>query len=235
MAEEQPSDPPGPAAAEAQGGPFDIVIEFAGAWSEPLRSAFLGAAERLEAVIVGDLPDAAIPADGGYRVVDDVVIRAELSEIDGAGGLLGKAVPVLVRSGTLLPALADMHFDAADAALLEAHGEWDDAVLHEMLHCLGFGTLWAAKGLVEGGGYVGVAGMAAYAAMGRSGPVPVEAGGGLGRAGTHWSEAVFGPELMTGWTDGGADLLSPLTLASLQDLGYALAPRADWAVDAAYA
>jgi hypothetical protein len=39
---------------------------------------------------------------------------------------------------------------------------------------------------------------------------------------------------MTGWI-GDEGHLSPLTLASLSDLGYGLAPRAGWAVDAAYA
>ena len=47
-------------------------------------------------------------------------------------------------------------------------------------------------------------------------------------------EAVFGAELITGWI-GDESHLSPLTVASLSDLGYGLAPRGVWAVDAAYA
>jgi hypothetical protein len=39
---------------------------------------------------------------------------------------------------------------------------------------------------------------------------------------------------MTGWI-GDESHLSPLTVASLSDLGYGLAPRGVWAVDAAYA
>lgn len=227
------------APADPRAGLFDIVIDFAGAWSEPLRAAFLAAAERIEAVVVGEVPDLAIPSLGGApaAVVDDLVIRAELPAMDGAGGVLGLAGPTLLRSDSLLPATATMRFDEADAVALDGRGAWEDVVLHEMLHCLGFGTLWAAKGLAAAngeGGYVGAAGMAAYAAMGGTGPVPVETEGGAGTAGLHWSEAAFGAELMTGWIGDAGDL-SPLTLASLADLGYGLAPRDGWAVDALYA
>jgi Leishmanolysin len=228
----------GPAlSADPRAGLFDIVIEFAGPWNETLRAAFLRAAERIESVVVGDLPDMAIPsAKVPLVVVDDLVILAELPTMDGVGGVLGAAVPAVVRPDSLLPATARMRFDADDAASLEARGAWDDVVLHEMLHCLGFGTLWGAKGLMAAGSgfYVGPAGIAEYAAAGGTGPVPVETTGGMGTAGMHWSEAAFGTELMTGWiTDGGA--LSPLTLASLSDLGYGLAPRGDWTSDAALA
>jgi Leishmanolysin len=129
-----------------------------------------------------------------------------------------------------------MRFDAEDAAWLQAGAVWDEVVLHEMLHCLGFGVLWGAKGLLApgGAGYIGPAAMAEYAAMGGVGPVPLETAGGPGTAGLHWSEAVFGAELMTGWIGDGGFLI-PLTFASLGDLGYGLAPRGTWMADAAYA
>jgi hypothetical protein len=226
-------------AADPRAGLYDIAIEFVGSWNEALRSAFLAAAERIEAVVVGDLPDVAIPSGAAGQpplVVDDLVIQAELPEMDGAGGVLGLSVPTVLRADGLLPAVALMRFDATDAASLEERGLWGDVVLHEMLHCLGFGTLWAAKGLLAAGGaaYVGPAGMAEYAALGGAGPVPVETEGGASTAGLHWSEAAFGAELMTGWLDDAA-YLGPLTVASLSDLGYGLAPRETWAEDALYA
>ncbi len=230
-------DGAGPA-PDPRAGLFDIAVEFVGAWTESLRSAFLRAAERIESAVLGDLPDAAVAsADGAVSVVDDLLIRAELPDLDGPGGAFGSAVPQALRADSLLPATAAMRFDAADAASLDERGLWDEVVLHEMLHAMGFGTLWEAKGSVApgggAGGYVGPAGVAQYAAMGGTGPVPVETEGGAGTAGLHWSEAAFGDELMTGWI-GGAGPLSPLTLASLADLGYVLEPRAGWAADAVF-
>ena len=50
--------------------------------------------------------------------------------------------------------------------------------------------------------------------------MPLETGGGSGTALVHWSEATFGTELMTGFTNGLPGQLSILTIGSLQDLGY---------------
>ena len=144
-----PADPP-------RAGLFDITGEFVGAWSQPLQATLLIAAERIETAVLGDLPDVAIPSTGGApATVDDLLIRAELQPVDGAGGVLGISGPTFLRPDSLLPIAARMRFDEADAASLDAEGLWGDTALHEMLHCLGFGTLWAVKDLVAlaGGGY----------------------------------------------------------------------------------
>ena len=201
-----------------------------------LQAAVLVAEARIEAEILGDLPDVVLPSWAGpLAAVDDLVIRVELATMDGVGGMLGAGDPILVRSDSLLPVTARMRLTRR-CGLAQAEGVWDEVVLHEMLHCLGFGTLWGAKGLVapgrgrlhrprrDGG----------IRRHGRLRPVPLESEGGPGTAGVHWSEAMFGAELMTGWiADGG--ILSPLTLASLGDLGYGLAPHGTWVADASYA
>ena len=80
--------------------------------------------------------------------------------------------------------------------------------------------------------YVGPAAIAEYAAVGGTGPVPLESAGGT-YAGVHWSEAVFGVELMTGWiTDGGTFSRSPSPPLEIWD--YGLAPRG-LVADAAFA
>lgn len=231
-----PAGEPGAAPADPRAGLFDITLEFTGNWTESLQAAVLEAACRIEAAVVGELPDAVLPtADGHPIAVDDLLIRADLPAVDGVGGAFGFAGPTAFRADSLLPFAARMVFDEADATELDARGAWGDVVLHEMIHCLGFGLLWGAKGLVApgGGGYIGPAGVAEYAASGGTGPVPIELGGGVGTAGLHWSEQALGDELMTGYF-ADAGVLSPLTVASLADLGYGLAPREAWALDAAH-
>ena len=51
--------------------------------------------------------------------------------------------------------------------------------------------------------------------------VPLESGGGGGTRAAHWSEAVFGNELMTGYLSSTMPL-SRVTLGALQDLGYSV-------------
>ena len=50
--------------------------------------------------------------------------------------------------------------------------------------------------------------------------VPLEVNGGSGTADTHWSESVFGNELMTGFLNSGPNTISTVTIASLEDMGY---------------
>lgn len=50
--------------------------------------------------------------------------------------------------------------------------------------------------------------------------VPTEQDGGPGTACGHWDEDCLGDELMTGVTGARTQILSKITIASLQDLGY---------------
>lgn len=121
-------------------------------------SAFEGAANFLTGFIANGLHSDSYDS----RVVDDIVIRAYLSDIDGAGGVLGRAGPESARSddgdnvidGLTVTGL--MEFDVADADILLNGGSfgkgdtvegglWYDTVLHEMIHVLGFGTLWGVS------------------------------------------------------------------------------------------
>ena len=112
--------------------------------------------------------------------------------------------------------------DIADANVYQASGLFDDIVLHEMLHTMGFGTLWESFGLIDGVGTATPTFNGAFANDVYPGPdpIPVEADG-ANTAYTHWDEAVFGNELMTGYIDGDNEL-SYMTIASLSDLGYSV-------------
>jgi hypothetical protein len=219
-------------------GGYNIELRFQGGWTVAMQDVFIAAADRLSALIVGDVPAARV----GGRTVDDIVIQAELAAIDGVGGVLGQAGPTALRVSGFLPAAATMRFDVADAQSYLDQGLFDEIVTHEMLHAVGFGTIWDRLGLLDQGGFIGGHAVAAYgkliAAQGDAAPaaVPVETEGGAGTALSHWDEAALGHELMTGWLDvrprlGGAPApLSELTVGSLRDLGYAVAERGpvDW-------
>jgi hypothetical protein len=106
-------------------------------------------------------------------------------------------------------------------------------VLHEVLHTLGYGSLWDLSGapqyLSGKGGpdpvFTGASARAAFrdfdGGAGYSGvPVPVENVGGTGSRDRHWRMATFGVELMTAAVTTTGPALSRTTLESLTDLGY---------------
>ncbi|MGD1855923.1 MAG: proprotein convertase P-domain-containing protein [Leptolyngbyaceae cyanobacterium] len=205
---------------------FAIELRFLGGLTATQRAVFETAAARWSEIIVGDLPDTVV--DG--ETIDDVLIEARGLSIDGPNGVLGRAGPTRLRSGSLLPATGVMEFDIGDLARLEADGGLLDVIIHEMGHVLGIGTIWQTQNLLVDAGsanptYVGQNAMREFSTLiGAAGmtPVPVANTGGPGTRDGHWREAVFGSELMTGFLNLGSNPLSRLTIASLEDLGYAV-------------
>lgn len=202
---------------------FNIEVIFVGTFEQIYKNAFITAADYLSTIIVGDLPDAG--------AIDDIRITAELKAIDGPSGVLGSAGPTILRPGSALPSEGEMEFDTADIVSMQAGGTLTDTILHEMIHALGFGTIWETLNLLQGTTdlrFTGPNGIAAYNAeftaiagadtnstMG----VPVETDGGEGTAGGHWDEETFLIEMMTGFSDA-TNYVSAMTVASLEDLGY---------------
>lgn len=239
-----PISVPGTADSPPVGG-FAVSLRFIGTAPTPAQqAAFDLAAERWSELILGDLPDVEItPQDGTFggcpaifETIDDIVIFAELTSIDGVGNVLGSAGPCAIRDfdtpgpGRALPVLGRMRFDVADLANLEANGTLRDVVLHEMGHVLGIGSLWSFFDLLVGAGgngpfFVGPRATAAH--WGSLAPgatfagevVPVENTGGPGTRDGHWRESSYNTELMTGFIDA-QNFLSAITTASLADMGY---------------
>ena len=225
-------------------GAYNITITFNGAWTSSLQGVFKAAADRLSGLIIGDVPDVRVNG----KIIDDINISAELESIDGVGGLLGQAGPTALRSGSYLPAAATMQFDSDDAHSYYDQGLFDEIVAHEILHCVGFSSIWGYLGLTEGPTFIGPHAVAEYNKLvdeyatmhGGSttlsngitltkGSVPLETSAGPDTAGSHWSEAVFKNDMMTGYINlpisgstAPADPLSMMTAASLRDLGYAI-------------
>jgi hypothetical protein len=217
------------AAAPAAATPFTIEVRFLGGLTETQKQAFRSAADRWTRVITGDLP--AVLVDG--ETIDDLLILAQGSDIDGPGAILGQAGPTALRppnagAAAFLPAKGVMQFDTADLAQMEAGGTLNDVITHEMGHVLAIGTVWTQKGLLKGAStpnptFVGQIAMQEYGQLrggGKPIPVPVENTGGPGTRNSHWRETVFRNELMTGFVGQAGNPLSRMTVGSLHDVGY---------------
>jgi hypothetical protein len=222
---------------------FDIEVRFLSCVTPAQSQAFTTAEEKWESLVVGDLANlqlevAADECDTGTpainETVDDVIIFVTLEPIDGVGGILGQAGPCFIRTPGFHPLMGVMFFDSEDLEFVESEGLLDDLFVHEMAHVLGFGTLWPHQGLLAdaagGGGvdphFTGAAAIAAFNAAGGStytgAKVPAENEGGAGTVDSHWRESVFDNELMTGFINLGANPLSAVTVAALDDQGYAV-------------
>jgi hypothetical protein len=205
-------------------GGYNIEIDFKGTWTAELQQAFISSAEWLSSTITGDITDVFFRG----KIIDDIRISAELKDIDGSGGILGQAGPTAIRTADYLPATAIMQFDIADADVFNGLGLWDDIVLHEMLHSIGFGSIWGYTGDISGAGtanplFTGASATLAYEALfdvTDSLGVPVEGNAeGPGTQDSHWDDDTFGNEIMTGYINDG-NYMSPMTVASLEDIGY---------------
>lgn len=199
---------------------YDINVVFGGGLTPSQQAIFALAAQKWESIIVGDVPD--------INGIDDVQISATGQAIDGSGGILGAAGPTALRPGSFLPYLGEMVFDTADLADLEASGQLDEVILHEMAHVIGFGTIWTDLNLLTGAGtndpqFTGTNAVREYNdRFNQNGTgVPVENTGGQGTADAHWRESVFNNELMTGFLNSGVpNPISRVTVGQWQDLGY---------------
>ena len=228
---------------------FHIDVRFFGpGMTDDQKALFTNAAARISAIVVGAIPDVTYSglsvsnACGlpGLPTIDEtihsIIIFASVAPIDGSGGILAGSGPCLLRNGAgFFPSIGAMLLDADDLPGTAAEGILQDVITHEMLHAIGFGTIWDVKGLLLAGGTVNSAFAGLRARLGCLGgggasvcatSVPVENDMIPGTADAHWRESVFGPELMTGFVNHGPMPLSAITVGSLADLGYVVNPLA---------
>jgi hypothetical protein len=141
--------------------------------------------------------------DTGFGAPTQVLIGVALEAIDGVGGTLGSAGPIIANSsGSFAETTAgSMSFDTADLVSLQSSGRFGTVIRHEMAHVLGFGTLWSGLAAIGLNGYqeVYTSGTGQYTGSGALAAfqqefgqpdatfVPVELDGGAGTANGHWN------------------------------------------------
>lgn len=226
---------------------YNIVVRFFNSTSmtPAQQTLFTNAAQRIMGIVTGDLADVQLtnqdisncaPGQGPLtEIVDDVVVYATISNIDGPGQILASAGPCFIRTGPTnnkIPLLGVMRFDSSDVQTLAGNGSFQEVITHEMLHVLGVGALWNSTyfNFVNGSGtadpqYNAPAAKAACQAAGGTvtcaNGVPLQGPpAGPGTLESHWRESSFNNELMTGSINTSPNPLSAITIASLTDMGY---------------
>lgn len=154
---------------------------------------FTSAASTWESLLVGY-------QEAGRSI--NVQIEASVAPIDGPNMILAQAGPtnliVVPSTGFAHATAGQMFFDSADIGSLAANNTFDDVILHEMAHVLGFGTLWnfqtggtTYNDVYDSGAgvYTGASATAAWQSeFGQAGNPLVEQSGGPGTADGHWDE-----------------------------------------------
>ena len=229
-----PSTPPAPPAPTPT-GQFNVEVRFLGSPTSAQRTIVNQVVDWWESTIVGDVEAKTFNFGAGQclptspalkKTVDDFVIDVEITYIDGKDGILGQAGPCWTRPSDGLPSWGAIRIDSVDASNLVGSGYFDDVIIHELGHTLGFGTMWnAGRSLVTttstGAKYFNGANAKAQwqAIGGSSAGVPVETGGGAGTADVHWRENAMANEFMTGYISP-SNIRSKVTIGSMADLGY---------------
>jgi hypothetical protein len=233
-------------ATTAEVGGYDITVRYLGEYTSDQLLAFAEAELRWESIVTGDVPDINfnLPANqcGNHPATngpfDDVTIFVSIEPIDGVGSVLARSGACFIRAAGDLPIIGQVGFDEDDIDALDQEGLLQPTILHEMAHVLGFGTIWDAdhRDLVRDPSvpnptppladthFIGAQAIAAFDDVGGSdytgAKVPVQNVGELFNVNVHWRDAVFAPELMTGFVHPLPNPLSIVTIASLADLGY---------------
>ena len=239
---------------------FNITVRFlSNNVTAEQQAVFVDAANRWASIITADLdnidlgpnpvdinPDAAAITG----VIDDILIDATFSDIDGPGNILGRAGPQFVRDtgdDAPLTIYGIMEFDVAEFApggFFDDPKGYADVILHEMGHVLGIGTLWDFTGNLEGYDpnaptdlpagipnpdydprFIGAGAVAEYQTLLSTAGKPSESGVPVENTGGGGSISSHWRELtfdneLMTGFASGIEVLSKMTAASLGDMGY---------------
>lgn len=217
--------------AESASAQFSIHLNYAASVTNEQKIYFDQAAALWESYILGYQPGISLTG---------ITINVSTPELPA--GQLGQAnaSSTVSQGGYYLTSTGYMQFNSTMIGSLIDQGWFDEVIVHEMGHVIGFGIQWISNGVYKNGSgqYTGEYGVAAYNhEYGQNGTyVPVELLGGIGTANKHWAEVEKGAaltgitdllgrdmahELMTGWLNvGRPPYISNTTLQSLRDIGF---------------
>lgn len=201
---------------------FNIDLNLTGVgWSEELKEQAYAMADLLSTLIIEDIPDSIVEGQS----IDDLSINIQTGPIDGERGTLGAAWIGQTNSETGFTNIGNIWVDIDDANRLLNEGRFDDLILHEMIHVLGFiSTGDMTDTLVnESNQYIGTNGLEAFQQGINRGDYNSDHDLLINwETGMHWEQddlALPQDELMTGTSDE-TNHLSTVTLAAIEDLGY---------------
>lgn len=202
-------------------GDFAITFNFTSDVPESVITAAARAAERWSEIIIGDLPSV---TSAQYGFVDDLLINIQIGLLDNIadGDTLANARPIAFRTDSGgLPYVAEVGISADEVD----NASLDDVLIHEFAHCMGFPNSNAWRNYVVDTTapteFTGPKAVSYYnsifgtAATG----VPIEQDFGAGTAYAHWTESIFGDEILTGFL-GALNPISVITVGAYDDMGY---------------
>ena len=206
---------------------FQIDFVFGTNVPEALVTATALGADLWESVITGDLPEVDDPFFG---VIDDIQINVQLGLLsddpDQDGNTLAQARPIRWRTdATGLPYLAEIGVSETEIS----NPQLPIVMAHEIGHCLGFPNSngWRSNVIPDTTSPTHFTGPNAVREYNKlfgtaADPlgVPIEQDGEPGTAFSHWDDATFGNELMTGIISPGSNPLSVVTVGAFDDMGY---------------
>ncbi len=216
------------------GSQYSIDVRYLTDAPLQLRTSITAAITRWRRVIRGDISDTPVTLAAGRcgsgspaisESIDDLLVLVEVGPL---AGFTGFSFVCWTRSNGL-PLVARIKFNSDDIPRMFVEGWGDNLVLHEFGHAVGMlDGIWASRGLADFSDlsnprFTGENAKLAFRALidgyPVGSPVPLENVGPPGTIRTHWRRSLFDGEVMTHWVFP-TSVLSGLTIASLQDLGY---------------
>lgn len=200
---------------------YNIEIIFHGdGWSQEMKQALATAAEDISDFVTGDVPD--------VNGIDDFRLNAYLEDLDGGLGVVGRGGFTALRSGEdRIVSEGRIRIDNNDTDFLLNNNIFEDVAFHEILHAMGFGTVWGITGLTEQidgeTRFVGENAIEAYNnifADQAAGDANSDLGVPLSSDGAHWSQTYFGSEALSPTLSLSGNQISMMTIAALEDMGY---------------